>query len=114
MEWIGLNVISSLLQTWFITELLDIKKNMSWFYRITMVIMNVGIVTVYGLTDIFDIPLSYVFIVLNIILACIFTYNKISEIVFVVILESIYSLTMNIMLLFINSMIIMLSFFILY
>ena len=104
MEWIGLNVISSLLQTWFITELLDIKKNMSWFYRITMVIMNVGIVTVYGLTDIFDIPLSYVFIVLNIILACIFTYNKISEIVFVVILESIYSLTMNIMLLFINKL----------
>lgn len=104
MEWIGLNVIGSLLQTWFVTELLDIKKNMSWFYRIVMVIINVSIVTVYGLTDISDIPLVYMLFVLNFILAYIFTYNKVSEILFVVMLENMYSLTMNIILLFINEL----------
>ena len=88
MEWIGLNVIGSLLQTWFVTELLDIKKNMSWFYRIVMVIINVSIVTIYGLTDISDIPLVFILFILNFILAYIFTYNKVSEILFVVMLEN--------------------------
>ena len=104
MEWIGLNVICSLLQTWFVTELLDIKKNMSWFYRIVMVIINVSIVTIYGLTDISDIPLVFILFILNFILAYIFTYNKVSEILFVVMLENMYSLTMNIILLFINEL----------
>lgn len=65
MEWISLNIIGSLLQTWFVTELLDIKKNMSWFYRIVMVIINVSIVTIYGLTDISDIPLVFILFILN-------------------------------------------------
>lgn len=104
MEWISLNIIGSLLQTWFVTELLDIKKNMSWFYRIVMVIINVSIVTIYGLTDISDIPLVFILFILNFILAYIFTYNKISEILFVVMLENMYSLTMNIILLFINEL----------
>ena len=104
MAWLGLNIISSLLQTWFITYLLDIRKNMCWLYRILMVMINVGIVTIYGFIDFSGISLSYIFIFLNFVLGCIFTHNRKSEILFVVILESVYSLTMNILLLFIDEL----------
>lgn len=102
MEWFILNLIGAILQTWFITYLLDIKNNIYWFSRILMVVINMIVVTMYVLFDFYDVSLSLILFVLNFVLGCLLSYNKKSEILFVVILERVYSLTMFVLLLSIN------------
>lgn len=103
MEWFITNIINAILLTWFITSLLDMKTKKKWLCIIFMIIGDLSAIIIATHLYIYGFHLAIILFFINCLISYIFSYNQLSEIIFIVILEMVYSLTIQILTIFLNN-----------
>lgn len=103
MEWLITNIIGTFLLIWFITSLLDMKTKRICICRILMIIIDLCTIISATHLYIYGLQLTMTLFVINCLLGYIFSYNQTSEIIFIIILEMVYSLTIQILTMFLNN-----------
>lgn len=88
---IVINVIECLMLTYFLFSLMDIKENKKILYFISLFITSMTIITISNYISMYDIFLTSVIIVSNILVSYLFVNNDFSEIVFYACLETLVS-----------------------
>lgn len=90
MEWIIINVIESILLSWFISSLVDIKCK-KWLYRFLLAAVNLSIITLSNYMNMYDLFLSTAVIITSTIISHFFTYNTWSELLLITTFEGAFS-----------------------
>ena len=102
MEWIIINVIESILLSWFISSLVDIKCK-KWLYRFLLAVVNLSIITLSNYINMYDIFLTSFLIVCNVLISLCFVSNDISFLIFIMCLENVFNSTTIILSVIINN-----------
>lgn len=91
MTEIVINIIECLMLSYFLFSLMDIKENKKILYFISLFITSTTIITLSNYISMYDIFLTSVIILSNIIVSYFFVNNDLSEIVFYACLETLVS-----------------------
>lgn len=102
MELIIINIIESILLTWFISSLLIVRKR-KLLYQFIVILVNFSIITISNYIFIYDLFLTTNLIICNTLISYYFAENDFPEILFIVCLESTYYNLMNSLSIIINN-----------
>ena len=83
-----LNIIESILLTWFVSSLLDIKQK-KYLYQFLLIVTNSLLIEISNIYQPYDLILTTIVIANITFISHFFVYNSISQIIFVGCLESV-------------------------
>lgn len=97
MMEIVINIIECLMLSCFLVTLMDVRKNKKLLLFISLFVTSTTIITLSNYLSVYDIFLTSIVILFNIIVSCFFVNNDLSEIVFYACLETLISAASNVL-----------------
>lgn len=90
MEWIIINIVESILLTWFLTSLVHVKRKKE-LYCFLVCILNLTMITLSNYLNMYDIFLTSFLIICNVFLSYLFVEESLYELFFICCLENVFN-----------------------